>query len=516
MKSSKELFELIKSLNGQEKRYFVLYASRNILKGSNNYLKLFYAISKQKEYDEKKICEMFPHEKFVKNMSETKYQLYRLILKSLHVYHSNNSIDATLKEQLHYAEILYKKRLFNHCGKVLSKAQNFAYKYEKYIPVVEILNRKKQLMTTVVYEGQTEKDLKTFFDEGYVALEKLKNVWDYSHLSSQFFMQIQKESVLRNQEDVKKLKNIIKNVLFTNENKALSYDAKVTYYNIKSVYFQTIGDYENNYKYAKRLVEIQEIRAENIIESIQLHLIFLNNLLGACLRIKKFNEVSHNLEKMRAIPAKYNMSGNNDIKVRIFLSSYIMEMNMYILMGQFKKGLTLIKPIETGLKEFKDKITRDKVLIFYFNIAYLHFGSAEYNKALFWIHKIINDPEIESRQDIQQFSRILNLIIHYELGNVDFLEYAVKSAHRFLQRRNKLYDFEACLINFIRKDLGKTERREDLVAKFKKLKSNLLEILKDSAEKMAGQYFDFISWLDSKIENRPFADVVKEKAKSFS
>ncbi len=45
-----------------------------------------------------------------------------------------------------------------------------------------------------------------------------------------------------------------------------------------------------------------------------------------------------------------------------------------------------------------------------------------------------------------------------------------------------------------------------MLVQFKKLKT-------DPYEKGAFEYFDFISWLESKIENRPFAEIIKEKAK---
>ncbi len=49
---SNQLFQLIKSLNKSEKRYFNLYASRHTIGEKNNYVILFEAIDKQIEYDE--------------------------------------------------------------------------------------------------------------------------------------------------------------------------------------------------------------------------------------------------------------------------------------------------------------------------------------------------------------------------------------------------------------------------------------------------------------------------------
>jgi len=48
---------------------------------------------------------------------------------------------------------------------------------------------------------------------------------------------------------------------------------------------------------------------------------------------------------------------------------------------------------------------------------------------------------------------------------------------------------------------------------FSKLRQELVIIAKDPFEKTILEYFDFISWLDSKNQKRPFAEIVKEKAK---
>ena len=52
---SEELFQLIKSLSKQEKRYFKLYASRHVIGEKNKYVQLFDAIDKQAAYNEEKI-----------------------------------------------------------------------------------------------------------------------------------------------------------------------------------------------------------------------------------------------------------------------------------------------------------------------------------------------------------------------------------------------------------------------------------------------------------------------------
>ncbi|MBA3972141.1 MAG: hypothetical protein H0X46_08355, partial [Bacteroidetes bacterium] len=116
-KASDNLFQLIKSLSKSEKRYFSIYASRHTLGEKNNYVILFSAIDKQTEYDEGAILNQFKKEPFINKFSITKARLYDVILDSMSAFHSSSSIDAQLKRDLHCAEILYKKTLYEQCAK---------------------------------------------------------------------------------------------------------------------------------------------------------------------------------------------------------------------------------------------------------------------------------------------------------------------------------------------------------------------------------------------------------------
>ena len=85
--SSHTLYDLISSMTMSEKRYFKLFSSRHVIGDSNDYIHLFNAIDKQKVYSEDKLRKA----SFVKNLSQEKNYLYRLVLKSLNAYHSNEA-----------------------------------------------------------------------------------------------------------------------------------------------------------------------------------------------------------------------------------------------------------------------------------------------------------------------------------------------------------------------------------------------------------------------------------------
>ena len=74
--------------------------------GEKNYIKLFDAIERQNEYDEEAIKRQFSGETFIKHLPSEKNHLYKLILKSLRLFYSENTVSAILAEHIQSIEIL--------------------------------------------------------------------------------------------------------------------------------------------------------------------------------------------------------------------------------------------------------------------------------------------------------------------------------------------------------------------------------------------------------------------------
>ena len=137
------LFELIKALSKSEKRYFKLLSSRHTIGEENNYVRLFDFIDKQEVYDEEHLFREFKGEAFLHRFSITKKRLYDHILNALDAFYASSSIDAQLFKQIHSADILYTKSLYDQCGRILRSAEKLAEKHEKYALLTEIRRKQK-------------------------------------------------------------------------------------------------------------------------------------------------------------------------------------------------------------------------------------------------------------------------------------------------------------------------------------------------------------------------------------
>ena len=130
--------------------------------------------------------------------------------------------------------------------------------------------------------------------------------------------------------------------------------------------------------------------------------------------------------------------------------------------------------------------------------------------ALKWLNRIINSEDQDIREDVHSFSRILNLIIHYELGNNDVIEYYLRSTYRFLLKKHDLHLYQQYILDFIR-NLSK-DTRTSLRDRFVSLRTKMITLSESKYDKRPFVYFDIISWLDSKIENKTVGEVIKEKS----
>ena len=511
MKPSSELFKLIKSLTKSEKRFFKL--SSSLQAGEKNYLKLFDAIEKQKEYNEEEIKEAFKKERFIRHLPSEKNHLYKLILKSLRIYHADNSVGSQLKEDIRSIEILYNKALYTECGKLIKKAKKLAYAHEKFYYLFELIKWEKLLLEEDYLSGRFDKDLDLLITEEQEVIEKLRNVAEYQILYSKINYVFRLGGYIRNDKEREIVEEISNYPLIKGKNTALSRRAAATCYYIKGLCAITKHDLEESFSNFSRVVKIFEENTVLIQDIPKQYIKSLSNLLIYYINSRNFDAFFELIEKMRSLRDTPGFN-STDIKLKIFTSTFYAELLAYDRMGEYEKGVEVVDSILDGIELYKDKINKEDVILFHYHIAYIYFGSGQYKEALRYINKVLNDNETNLRQDIYSFARLFNLVIHFELGNYDLLDYIVKSTSRFYLKRkrefSREYRFETVFLKHIKRTAKVADKRDKLEAAFGDLKAEMEEVLKEDYEKIALEYFDFNSWVNGKVEGKDFAVLKKE------
>ena len=227
MAVSKHLFQLIKTLSKQEKRYFKLYTSRYSKAKDNNYRRLFEVIDRQKIYDEAAIKQVFAGEKFVKQFHVTKNYLYHLILEALQAYNGEATVNHQIQEAFDKSQILYEKGLYRQTLKLLKKAEKLAETYEKFDWLLKIYKQLKLLYIRKLKVNEHE-----YYTQFYLQLEQkvmrqFQNLWEYEWISNQIFSLYFKKSAARQAKERLVYQQLMQHELLKEESKALSFRAKV-------------------------------------------------------------------------------------------------------------------------------------------------------------------------------------------------------------------------------------------------------------------------------------------------
>ena len=501
------LFVLIKSLSKSEKRQFKLYVGRLGVNTDAKFLALFNLLDKMKTYDERQILDSGIVKKA--QLSNLKAHLYKQILVSLRLNPVNQNIRIQIREQLDFATILYQKGLYKQSLKILDKAKNFAIENEEKNVAYEIVELEKIIETQYITRSIPHRA-----DELAVQAKELsaQNVMTskLSNLSLQLYGMMLKVGYVRNDEELQRVKNYFETHLPAYNLEDLGFREKLWLYKAHLWYSLLTQDFLSSYKYASKWVDLF-YEHEEMIELNPVFFLKGNHyLLESLFFVKYGSQFKETLEQLERQVDRPKFPQNDNIASLAFLYINSNKLNLHFLEGTFDKGLYLVNIVEYGIKKHRDRIDEHHIMLLYYKIACLYFGNGDNKNCIAYLKKIIANKNLKMREDLMCFARVLSLVAHYEAGMDYHLEVQLKSTYKFLLKMNDLHAVQKEMIKFLR-SLGDIYPHE-LKNEFQKLYNELKKYENHPYEKRAFLYLDILSWLESHLQNKPVAEIIREKA----
>ncbi|MDQ6904397.1 MAG: hypothetical protein M3139_15505 [Bacteroidota bacterium] len=505
-RSTDAVFQLIRSLQKSEKRNFKLYVQRNSSSPDLKIVQLFDALDKMKDYDEKELINKTVSLKR-EQLSNMKAHLYRQILASLRVLETNENIDIQLHEQLDYARILYNKGLYLQSLKILDRVKENAKARNQVSFLIEVLFLEKKIESLHITRSMQDR-ADALTSESNETNIQLIRVTGLSNLALQLYSWYIKNGHARNDEDEREVENYFHEHLTEDVKNPEGFYERL-YYNQSYCWYAFIRqDYLLYYRYTQKWVDLfiedpamMEIETANYIKG-------LHNLLNAHFTLRNYTGFNKTIQLLENFRDSDTVKQNNNNQVQVFVYLYIAKISQHFLEGTFKEGLIIVPEISQQLKDFSIYLDHHRVLVFYYKIASLYFGAGDFGTAIDYLNKIIN-WKVDLRTDLQCYARLLHLISHYELGNFQLLEYLIKSVYRFMAKMKNLSLVEEEVFNFLRKSFYLSARK--LQPEFEKLLNTIKQLEKSKFETRAFAYLDIISWLESKVTNKPVYEIIREK-----
>lgn len=502
-----DLIQLINSLTRAEKRHFRLFVRRNQASDDILFLKLFDFLDKHKSYDERLILKKLPGIK-KRQLSNLKAHLYKQLLISLRLLNTNHIEDIQLRETVDYAKVLYDKGLYRQSLDILAKAKDKAYLVKHYTLALEIIEFEKHIegqYITRSIEGRAE----NLARESLELNEAVYHSNLFSNLSLQLYGLYLRRGYARNEDDYRFIESYFNERLPKVDYRYLNFFGKLHYCQCHVWYYHTIQEFALCYRHAQKWVDLFNEHPRFKKLYAPQYLKGLHNLLNALFNTLQYERFIAALDELNTFPESIDLKTVRNIEGLFSLYKYIHSIKKHFMEGTFSEGTKLIPELMNIIQKDEYNWDERRIMVFYYRIACLYFGSGDNESAIDYLNLLINQKNPDYREDIQCFARILNLIAHFELGNAQLVEYQVKSVYRFLSKMEDLHAVQLEIFKFLRKILR--IREEELREAFIGLKERLIEHEKNPYERRPFLYLDIISWLESKIEGVEVQSIIRRK-----
>ncbi len=476
---------------------------------------MFDALEKQSQnaagYDESKIRQQFTGEDFVKQLSVAQNRLYNMILRSLRNFHSNSSPEIQLYDQLAEIEVLYGKRLFDQCKKRIRKVKKIAHQQENKLILLRILKWETVLQKEEgIYLKRSQSELKQLYQEEQELLNDYTHLIQYKYHVFNFLLMSRNRMISQINTELAHYEKLIDSPFYNDPERQLSLEEELYLSNFKALYYFSKPDYVQSLEHFKQVATRIEASPHRMQEFLNEYFMALNNVLLLQVLTKEHDEYASTLKRLNG-----TFANRSEFREEFFSTTTCYELGIYCELGEYQKGLELIPHIEKELKRYNINVINKH--IFYINITFIYFISGNYSKAITWLNRLIADYSKnrgEVVSNIHYYSHIIHLIVHYEAGNVDVMEYLYSSTVKLLDSIRSLNQFDRRLLEFIENHLIEGATGRALKNAFKVLLDDLQAIVAaDPSERIALEFFDFISWAESKVENQPLAAIIQRKLK---
>lgn len=485
MKNDLLLYNVIKSMTMNEKRYFKLLCSRHVIGTENNYVTLYTVLHNMKIYDEavfeKKLLEINYPIKFLS--SELKY-LKKIVFKSLNHFHADKTFNLKVKQQLLSIEILFYKGLYEECLQLIKKVKGTNPSLINYFLMLELLNWEKKC---IGYSNGLNNaiEINKKVDVLYDVINKGKIIMDFYYLSYYY-----KNSLGKISNDVIKngFEMIFSNEIFE-EKPNYGFVQLDIYYNlIYSNYYHVIDDDLKELLYLKKTLNIYEenstLKFENPLDYVSIYIRVIEILkIGASRSFYKELQVLKQFNTMIDVQKSV-------VNERIYLFTLQAELE-HLIIKQTKFTSEYILNILDNLKVVKYKIEPYYYIKIYYLIASIMCVIHDYSSGLKLVNKILNEFKYNDRPNIFVKTEFLNIVIHYELGNFDLVLYNIKL---FKKKYSKDYAINFIESNMIRTfvKLATITNEANEIFEFRKLKSKIDKKEIDFTKAVNINYYNYI------------------------
>ncbi len=304
-----------------------------------------------------------------------------------------------------------------------------------------------------------------------------------------------KNEKVKNAEDKKALDELIKDPICYEAIEHFNFTGKNSFYSVWSFYYYALGDFEKSLEMKERQLRNYQENPVFRKGNEKYMLLVLGNILSIChtaCNKEKFSKYFSVLEE------EHKNAKENELLV--LEQSVAFSILHYLMLEKYEEGAAHINDNEERILNSFEKFSLIRQLDICYNSVIIFFKLKDFRNALKWLNRILQNKNLDDREFMHCYTRIMQLMLHYEMNNTELVNSLLRSTYRYLSKRQRIYDFEEVMLGSMKKIIqtGGGEKTKEI---FTELKVELEKINADPYKKHAMDHFDYISWLTGKLQS---------------
>ncbi|HEX8548575.1 MAG TPA: hypothetical protein VF691_16555, partial [Cytophagaceae bacterium] len=424
------------------------------------------------------------------NFEQARKHLYVKILKSLRSFEEQKSIDNRLMNSLQNIQILFKKGAYRLCFEEIRKSKKIALDNEKHLFYIMYTRAEMEIHSHFSYVYTEEKKLQKESNEIISLLEKEVSTQKHSNLYHILMNRYVTQGHTRTKNDQDKLNDLLLEEFQLSSKLKNSFESDKIHLLFQSAYFLMVANPKASLRILKDLYQLF-INHKALWKENPVHYIYMfDNILAEMSLAGDFESMSIFIADLQALEIVHN-------SIWRFVRSIVLKYNLLIAYhtSDEKKSNVLLFEFESQLNCNAGEIPFNTSLNLLYTVSLSYFGIRQFRKALGTINLLLNDRSANISLQMRSMCRIINLLIHLELENVDLVAYEIRSLERSLAKKKSSFELEELCIQFMKKWLRNTNKKPII----KKLLVDI-QVLKESpVEARLLKQLPIEKWLQSKI-----------------
>lgn len=431
--------------------------------------------------------------------ASVKNYLFQFVLDSLREFRKNSDPQRETMDLIGDSSYLQSMGLFDAAEKLLRKATRMAEKYELHEQSIHCHTLLRQRIVRFSAPDALEQ-LNRLEQETLSTLQLQNLTIESSLLYFKTFQLTRRWFSLRDESVRATLDSIKLSPVLETAGSSTHFRPLLNHYRTQALLYQLEGESSKSFEIQTKLFHLWQAFPHMKALLPGVLITSLANYLGICHTTMNFHKMPAALEALKEIQANQT---SLVVEVQQNLQYYTLLHS--INSNAWEQALIASEELLKIVEWHREGIPKARITAILYNIAVTFFLLQRPKPALQSLNAILNDQKSQHREDIQQAARLMQAVVHYELGNTDLLEHLLRNAQHYMKRKGTLYTFEATLIRHLRQLITHPDNESDIL---QNLQDELSALKNDPANANAPGLEEIQYWIKSKLLGVPLHTLV--------